>query len=438
MDTILQEKQAGSLEAEAPDTQNKAQTSIDKNGDNAPMDKLIADAQQVFGKGFVENLTSKGMDWVESGREGSLVYDSSGNEFIDCYCSSGTYNLGRKNTAIARALKQAIQETDQGNFIMISREKAMLSERLARFTPSGLDCVLYTVVRGEAVDAACKLARGYTARTELITVDGGCYGSTGFAMTLSERADKKDFGSLIPDVQTIPFNDSDAAGRAITKKTAAVILEPIQTENNCRTADKDYLVALRNFCDQTGALLIFDESQTGFGRTGEKFAADCFSVLPDIMLLGEALGGGMFPFSAMVFTSSVKRFFDAHPLIHMLTFGGHDVGCRVAAAALTEYEQIQPWQNAQKQGKRLAEKLQQLAGSNPKLKSVQGVGLLLSLELESAEAAEGFCRSAIQQGVLVKSGETAKHSVVIRPPLTISDQDLDKIVTGIEKALSAL
>jgi acetylornithine/succinyldiaminopimelate/putrescine aminotransferase len=402
------------------------------------MNKLIADAQQVFGKGVVENLVAKGMDWLESGREGSVVHDSNGNELIDCYCSSGTYNLGRKNPAIARALKQAIHETDQGNFVMISREKAMLSERLARFTPPGLDCVLYTVVRGESVDAACKLARGYTGKTELITVDGGCYGQTGFAMTLSERADKKDFGSLIPDVQTIPFNDIDAARRTITKKTAAVILEPVQTENNCRTADKDYLVALRDFCDKTGALLIFDESQTGFGRTGEKFASDYFGVLPDIMLLGEALGGGMFPFSAMAFTSTVKTFFDAHPLIHLLTFGGHDVGCLVAAAALKEYDQVQPWQNAKKQGKILAEKLKALAGSNPKLKSVQGIGLMLSLEFESAEAADEFCRSAIQQGVLVKSGEVAKQSVVIRPPLTINDKDLEKIVTGIENALSAL
>ena len=438
MNTALQEKQAVSSEADAPDTQNKSQTSFDEKGGNAPMDKLMADAQQVFGKGVVENLAAKGMDWLESGREGSVVYDSNGNQFIDCYCSSGTYNLGRKNPAIARALKQAIHETDQGNFIMISREKAMLSEKLARFTPSGLDCSLFTVVRGEAVDAACKLARGYTGKTELITVDGGCYGPTGFAMTLSDRADKKDFGSLIPDVHTIPFNDIDAAQKAITQKTAAVILEPVQTENNCRTADKDYLASLRKFCDQTGALLIFDESQTGFGRTGEKFAADYFGVLPDIMLLGEALGGGMFPFSAMVFTSPVKSFFDAHPLIHMLTFGGHDVGCLVAAAALTEYDQVKPWQNAKKQGNILKEKLNQLAASNPKLKSVQGIGLLLSLEFESAQETESFCKNAIQQGVLVKSGEVAKHSVIIRPPLTISDQDLDKIVTGIEKALSAL
>ncbi len=399
------------------------------------MDKLIADAQKVFGKGFVENLASKEMDWIESGREGSFVHDSNGNEFIDCYCSAGTYNLGRKNPAIARALKQAIHETDQGNFVMISREKALLSERLARFTPPGLDCFLFTVVRGEAVDAACKLARGYTGRSELITVDGGCYGQTGFAMSLSERSDRKDFGTLIPDIRTIPFNEIDAARRAITKKTAAVILEPVQAENSCRTADRDYLAALRNFCDKTGTLLIFDETQTGFGRTGEKFAADYFGVLPDIMLLGEALGGGMFPIAAMVFTGSVKTFFDAHPLIHLLTFGGHDVGCRVAAETLNEYDRIQPWRNAQKLGKMLKERLKKLAASNQELKSVQGIGMMLSLEFEGAQAAERFCKSAIRHGVLVKPGQVAKHSVIIRPPLTINEQALEKIVTGIKRAL---
>ncbi|MFW5861164.1 MAG: aspartate aminotransferase family protein [Spirochaetota bacterium] len=400
------------------------------------MDALIADAQKVFGKGFVKNLTSRGMAWEESGRERSVVSDSNGNEYIDCYCSSGTYNLGRKNPAIAHELKQAIRETDQGNFVMISREKALLSEKLARFTPHTLDCFLFTVVRGEAVDAACKLARGYTGRSELITVDGASYGQTGFAMSLSERSDKNNFDPLIPDIQTIPFNDIDAAGRTITKKTAAVILEPVQAENNCRIADKDYLIALRTFCDKTGTLLIFDESQTGFGRTGEKFASDYFGVLPHIMIIGEALSGGMFPIGALVFTASAKSFFDEHPLIHLLTFGGHDVGCRVAAAALKEYDQIKPWKNAHKQGNVLKDRLKEMAGSNSKLKSVQGIGLMLSLEFEGVEEAEGFCRSAIQQGVLVKRGEVAKHSVIIRPPLTINDQDLNKIVTGIEKALS--
>lgn len=396
--------------------------------------RLIADAQKIFGKGFVQNLKARGMEWVESRREGMRVFDADGKSYLDCYSSAGTYNLGRKNLTIVKALKRAIQETDQGNFVMISKEKAELAEKLAKFTPHTLDCVLYTVVRGEAVDAACKLARGYTGRSELITVDGGWYGQTGFAMSLSERSDKKYFGSLIPDCKTILFNDISAARKAITKRTAAVILEPVQVENNCRTADKAYLQELRLACDRAGALLIFDETQTGFGRTGEKFAADYFGVLPHIMLIGEALSGGLFPMGAMIFTSRIKKFFDAHPLIHLLTFGGHDVGCRVASAALDVYEQTRPWKNTGRQGEKLKQKLEAIIASNSKIKSVNGIGLLLALRLEDAQGAAKFCRSLMNNGVLVKTGEVAKDSVIIRPPLILTDQDVDEIAAGIERA----
>ncbi len=433
MATLLQKKVIVSLEENsATETPQNEQKSIKKMENLSS--RLFADAQKIFGKGFVQNLKTRGMEWIETRREDTRIFDADGNVYLDCYSSAGTYNLGRKNLTIAKALKRAIQETDQGNFVMISKEKAELAEKLAGFTPPALDCVLYTVVRGEAVDAACKLARGYTGRSELITVDGGWYGQTGFAMSLSERSDKKHFGSLIPDCKTILFNDISAARKSITKRTAAVILEPIQVENNCRTADKSYLQELRLACDKAGALLIFDETQIGFGRTGEKFAADYFGVLPHIMLIGEALSGGLFPMGAMIFTSHIKKFFDVHPLIHLLTFGGHDVGCRVAAAALDVYEQTRPLENTKRQGEKLKQKLEAILTSNSKIKSVNGIGLLLALRLENAEEAAKFCRSLMNNGILVKTGEVAKDSVIIRPPLTLTDQDVDEIVAGIERA----
>ena len=131
-----------------------------------------------------------------------------------------------------------------------------------------------------------------------------------------------------------------------SRNTAAFILEPVQAEYHCRSVATDYLKHIRRLCDSTGTCLIFDESQTGFGRTGKKFAYEHHGIYPDILVVGEAITGGMFPMTAMVFTSKLKQFFDVHPLIHLCTFGGHDVGCLVAAAALDEYEQIKPWQNA--------------------------------------------------------------------------------------------
>ncbi len=434
MTTSAQEKVAVIKKEKDPIEKSlKLQKIVNEQGE--PSHNLIIDAQKVFGKGFVNNLKARGMEWEECKRENTTIFNGDGKVFLDCYTSAGSYNLGRKNSDITAELRRAIRETDQGNFVMISKEKAELAKKIAKFTPRTLDCVLFTVVRGEAMDAACKLARGYTARSELITVDGGWYGQTGFAMSLSERSDKKHFGSLIPDIKTIPFNDISVARKAITKRTAAVILEPVQAENGCRTADKIYLQELRVACDKVGALLIFDESQTGFGRTGEKFAADYFGVLPHIMLVGEALSGGMFPIGAMIFTRLLKKFFDVHPLIHLLTFGGHDVGCRVAATALAVYDQVRPWENAKRQGEKLKQKLEALAASNSKIKSVDGIGLLLALSLESPEDAAIFCRSTIKNGVFLKTGEVAKNCVIIRPPLTLNDQDIEEIFKGIEKAL---
>ncbi len=395
---------------------------------------LLAEALNLFGKGVVENLKTCGLSWEEEFREQSKVFDSTEKSYLDCYTLAGSYNLGRKNPEIISEFKRAIRETDQGNFIMISREKADLAEALANFMGNELQCSLFTVVRGEAMDAACKLARGYTGRSELITVDGGWYGQTGFALSLSQRREKSLFGNLIPDIQTIPFNDKQAALEAISTKTAAVLLEPIQAENCCRTVDKSYLEEIHSACDKAGALLILDESQSGFGRTGSRFYADFTGVCPDIMLLGEAMSGGMFPIGAMVFTKKIKHFFDEHPLIHLHTFGGHDIGCRVALKTLELYQRIKPWENAAYQGARLKERLQQIAGKNSNIDSVAGVGLLLSIHFRSEETALESTKSMIKQGLLVKRGEVAKNSIVIRPPLVISDTEIDEIAEKVAKA----
>jgi len=138
----------------------------------------------------------------------------------------------------------------------------------------------------------------------------------------------------------------------------------------------------------------------------------------------------LFPTGAIIFTERVKAFFDVHPLIHLLTFGGHDVGCRVAIKALEQYDHIKPWENARRQGEKLKQKLNEIAATNTAITSVNGMGLLLGINFISAEAASAFCRNAIKNGIYVKTGEVAKNSVIIRPPLTITDQDVEDIIKG--------
>jgi acetylornithine/succinyldiaminopimelate/putrescine aminotransferase len=396
-------------------------------------------AKKVFSEAMVAELAAKGQDFLESRSEGVWLYDEKGNASIDAYTAAGTHNLGRTRSELSQALLEAVQSTDQGNFILLSEEKVRLARRLASFLPHDLSCVLFTVVRGEAMDAACKLARGHTERPHLVTVDGGWYGQTGFAMSLSEREDKSKYGSLIPGVTTVPFGDVVEMKKAVSKRTAAVILEPVQAENGCRAASKEYLRQLRQICDRNGTLLILDETQTGFGRTGERFACEGLGVYPDILILGEALAGGMFPMCGLAFPPRVKAFFDKHPLIHLCTFGGHDVGCLVAEKSLELYETLKPWENAKRQGRHILGELQALAVEHSKIvRSVSGVGLLISIQMDSVERALGFCKAARKAGLLCMPGEVMKASVVLRPSLTISDDDSETLLKAVRDSLQTL
>ncbi|MBP7738284.1 MAG: aspartate aminotransferase family protein [Spirochaetes bacterium] len=397
---------------------------------------LMRTAEQVFSKGLVAALAEKGLDVLEGERAGVILCDTDGKSYIDCYTSAGIYNLGRNNEELRSELEASVRKVDQGNFIMLSEEKALLGQKLARFVPGNLESVLYTVVRGEPVDAACKLARGHTGRPELVTVDGGWYGQTGFAVTLSERTGKGMFGALIPAVATVPFGDIGAMKRAVSRKTAAVIMEPVQAENGCRRAGAEYYRELRRICDRKGAFLIFDETQTGFGRTGKKFAYEHYDIVPDILILGEAMSGGVFPMTALMFTIKTRKFFDAHPLIHMCTFGGHDIGCRVAMKALDLYEETKPWESAVLMGEKLHAALSGIAAGTHGKVSVSGIGLLQALLFRDDATAARFCREARKIGLLAVQGEVAANSVVFRPSLTIDIDGIAEIELRVRRAMA--
>jgi acetylornithine/succinyldiaminopimelate/putrescine aminotransferase len=402
-------------------------------------DTIFQEAEKVFSKSFVKMIRDKGHGFLEKEGSGSCLIDSEGNRYLDCYTSGGTFNLGRKNPAIIQRFKKAIYETDQGNFVMPSQEKALLARRIAEFMPGSLDCVLFGVTRGESMEAACKLARGFTARPELITVDGGCYGESGFALSLSERPGKEQFGKLIQAVKVIPFGDIEAARLAIGSKTAAVVMEPIQVENHCRTADALYYYKERSFCDATGAKLIFDETQSGFGRTGKRFYFEHIGVAPDILIIGEAITSGIFPMTAMVFTPELKGFFDIHPLIHLCTFGGHDLGCMVAMTSLDEYDRLEPWNIAAKFGEKLMADLTALVKIDKgRLISIAGKGLLISLKFSSPDIALSFCAKARENGLLVDTGKVDTSTILIRPSLLVTEAELKEIVDKTSMALSAV
>jgi acetylornithine/succinyldiaminopimelate/putrescine aminotransferase len=223
--------------------------------------------------------------------------------------------------------------------------------------------------------------------------------------------------------------------RAVTHDTAAVLVEPFQAENHCASLSREVMAALAARCRETGAVLVVDETQTGFGRTGRRFAYEHFDLLPEAVVLGEALGAGVFPICGAIFSPRLNAFLNAHPLIHLSTFGGSDLGCVVACAALEEYERTAPWENALRQGVKIREALDRLADPSGRgIRSVAGAGLLVSLDLGEPALAVAFCKALASAGVFAKPGRVAIGTVLLRPPLTIGDQETDQLLAAVDGA----
>jgi acetylornithine/succinyldiaminopimelate/putrescine aminotransferase len=387
--------------------------------------RLVAEAQ-------LRDLRALGHDFIEAGAEGAYLLDEAGLRYLDCYSGAGTFNLGRRPAVVTDALRRGLRATDQGNFPIISIEKARAAERLGRFVPGPAECMLFGVVRGEAFDSACKIARGFTGKRDLVAPAGSWFGQTGFALSLSAHPHRGDFGSLVPGARVERFSSRADVVRTVTSDTAAVLVEPFQAENHCASLPREMMSALAERCHETGSVLIVDETQTGFGRTGRRFAFEHFDLLPEAVILGEALGAGVFPICGALLSQRLNTFMNAHPLIHLSTFGGSDVGCLVACAALEEYERTRPWENAARQGVRIREALEPMSKpAGKRIRSVAGQGLLISLELEDPQAAVKFCKALAGAGVFAKPGRVATHTVVLRPPLTIGDDEVEQLVAAV-------
>ena len=268
--------------------------------------------------------------------EGIYIYDKSGKPYMDMIAGVAVNNIGHNHPKVVKALKEQI---DRHLHVMVYGEyiqdaQLLFAERLTSLLPDNLNCV-YTVNSGtEAIEAALKLAKRVTGRTELISFRGSYHGSTHGAMSVSGNEVKKQaFRPLLPDVRFLKFNSIDDL-QHITEKTAGVIIETVQGDAGVRVPDSSFLQALRERSNETGAQLIFDEIQCGMGRTGKLFAFEHFGVVPDILTLGKALGGGM-PIGAVVSSKEILWQFTYEPMLgHITTFGGHPVICAAGGACL--------------------------------------------------------------------------------------------------------
>jgi acetylornithine/N-succinyldiaminopimelate aminotransferase len=367
--------------------------------------------------------------------EGIYIYDKQGKAYMDMISGVAVNNIGHRHPNVVSALKNQIDKylhvMVYGEFVQDPQQ--LLVKELLTVLPDSLDGV-YVVNSGtEAIEAALKLAKRVTGRTELISFRGSYHGSTHGSMSVSGNEVKKQaFRPLLPDVQFLQHNQLSDLER-ISEKSAGVILETIQGDAGVRRPSVTFMKALRQRCDEVGAMLILDEIQCGMGRTGKLFAFEHFDIVPDILTLGKALGGGM-PIGALVSSQKKLMEFTHAPMLgHITTFGGHPVICAAAAAAVQVLKSEIDWKELEERAQRFEERF----NHHPELIEIRRVGMMFAFDMVSAERVERVVSRCMEKGLLTFWFLSHPYSFRLSPPLTITEDEFnlaaDLILQAIEE-----
>ena len=354
--------------------------------------------------------------------EGIYIYDKAGKSFLDMIAGVAVNNIGHNHPLVKDAIKAQV---DRHLHVMVYGEfvqdaQLNFAKRLTALLPESLDCV-YTVNSGtEANEAALKLAKRITGRTELISFRGSYHGSTHGSLSVSGNETKKEaFRPLLPDVRFLNYNSISDLDQ-ITNKTAGVIIETVQGDAGVRIPYKDFMMALRAKCSETGAQLIFDEIQCGIGRTGKLFAFEHFNVVPDLLTLGKALGGGM-PIGTLVSSTSKLKEFTYNPMLgHITTFGGHPVICAAADACL----QVMTDEIDFSEVERLGKLLEGLLSNEPEILEIRRIGMMYAFDMESFERVEKVVKRCLDKGLISFWFLSHPYSFRLSPPLNITEVEM--------------
>ena len=369
---------------------------------------------------------------------GASLWDDDGREYLDLLSGMGVANVGHANPAvmatIAAQAARYLHVMVYGE--LVQQPQVELARQLAALAPGDLSVTYFTNSGAEAIEGALKLARKYTGRTRSIAFSGGYHGDTMGALSLCDNAVyRRPFEPLLGDVDFLPFG-SVADLLRIDESVAGVVIEPIQGEGGVQIPPEDFLPALRERCDDVGALLICDEVMTGLGRTGAWFACQHWDVRPDVLVLAKALGGGL-PLGAFVASADVMQTLSHDPaLAHVTTFGGHPLSCAAGSAALDVAVREGLPHRAAALGERWREQLSSHIG--PALRAVRGRGLLIGLEFATPEMTQSFCSAALARAVILNW--TLHRDTVVRlaPPLVISDADSERGLSVIAESIHTL
>lgn len=364
--------------------------------------------------------------------EGPYIYLADGRSLLDMISGIAVSSVGHRHPRVIAAIRDQL---DRYLHVMVYGEfvqepQVRLAANLARHLPESLQVCYFVNSGTEANEGALKLAKKHTGRTRLIGFEHSYHGDTHGSLSVTGRAVYQDpFRPLLPDVSLLPFNDMRALEK-VDERVAAVITEPIQGEGGIRIPGTDWMRRLRSRCSDVGAVLIFDEVQTGLGRTGKMFAFEHFDVVPDVITLAKSFGGGL-PLGGFIARRALMDTLrDDPPLSHVTTFGGNPLSCAAGNAALEVITESRLHERANEIAVRVKSRL-----AHPLIREVRGLGALLGMELSSAAVTESFVRRCLDRGILL--GWTLHSSTLVRiaPPLIIEWEILDE---ALDQMLSIL
>lgn len=368
--------------------------------------------------------------------QGIWIYDEEGKKYMDMLSAYSAVNQGHRHPRIIQALKDQADKVTLTSRAFHNNQLGPFYQKVAEMTHKHM--VLPMNTGAEAVETAVKAVRRYAYdvkkvtpdKAEIIVCEGNFHGRTMAAVSMSSNEEyKRGFGPMLPGFKIIPYGDLDALRQAITPHTAAFIVEPIQGEAGIIMPKEGFLKAAYDICKENSVLFVADEIQTGFGRTGKLFACDWEHVIPDMYILGKALGGGVMPISAVAANREILGVFE--PGSHGSTFGGNPLACACSIAALDVIVDEHLAERSLELGTYFMEQLRDI--KNPIIKEIRGKGLFVGMELTTE--ARPYCESLMNQGLLCK--ETHENVIRFAPPLIITKEELDLAVTSIRNVMEA-
>ena len=360
--------------------------------------------------------------------EGALVWDERGREYIDCVAGHGVANLGHSHPKVVQAIREQAGQLITCPEMFYNPVRAALLEKLTALAPAGMERVFLSNSGTEAVEAAFKFARYSTGRTEIIAAMRGFHGRTMGALSATwNKKYRRPFLPLVPEVRHVPYNKPERLKAAVSEKTAAVILEVVQGEGGVVPGTAEFLRGAQEICRRRGALLIIDEVQTGFGRTGRMFALEYHGLQPDILCAAKALGGGV-PIGATLLGERVR---ELHPGLHGSTFGGNPLAAAAAVAALDVLVEENLPQRAAETGAYLMEALRRI--DSPLIREVRGLGLMIGVELKQKVAP--YLAALQERGVLALNA--GMNVIRLLPPLVLRREQAGRVVKAVEEVVKA-